>query len=102
MKTLIASDFHIGNTSDSWTIENLLPSKVEETFKQIDFVIDYAIKNTIQKMIWTGDIYHMNRPTPKYEKMLIQRINRCEKNHIYLDTVNCSGCRTGRCFYRGD
>ena len=85
MKIIISADWHIGNTSDSWITKKGLPSKVEETFKQIDFLIDYAIKNKIKRIKLAGDLYHYNRPIPKYERMFIKRLNRLEEAGIAVD-----------------
>ena len=50
MKIAITSDFHIGNISDSWITKNLLSSKVEETFKQIDYIIGRYLKGLTKMM----------------------------------------------------
>jgi len=81
-KSIIFSDVHIGNISDSWIEENGKEFKVNETFKQLDFIIDYAIRNKIKKIFHLGDIYNSKRPAPMYEKMLIERLNKLEKNEI--------------------
>lgn len=82
---LITADWHIENISDSWMVETkdgMLPSKVAETFKQIDYMINYAIKNKVSKFIIAGDLTHNNRPIPKYIRMLIARLNKLEKAGI--------------------
>jgi len=89
MKEIITGDWHVGNVADSWMVmyedidgeKILLPSKVAETFRQIDKVIDHVIK-VKGKLKIVGDLTHTNRPIPLYEQMLIKRFNRLEKNKI--------------------
>ena len=59
-KSIITGDWHIGNISDSWMVEftdidgekYMIPSKVAETFRQIDNIIDICIKKKYKLEIY--------------------------------------------------
>jgi DNA repair exonuclease SbcCD ATPase subunit/DNA repair exonuclease SbcCD nuclease subunit len=88
-EVVITGDFHIGNTSDSVVVEFKdldceivhIPSKVAETFKQVDRVITCAAIKKYRLKIF-GDIFHTNRPIPLYEQMFIKRLNYLEKHGV--------------------
>lgn len=86
-KIIITADFHIGNLNDSYIDTNGLESKVNETFKQIDYIINYAIKNKIKNIFILGDIFNGKRPFPLYYQMFIERLNVLEKNKITTTLV---------------
>lgn len=81
-KIIITADFHIGNLNDSYIDTNGLESKVNETFKQIDYIIDYAVNKKINNIFILGDIFNGKRPLPLYYQMFIERLNILEKNKI--------------------
>ena len=58
MKAVIFGDAHIGLASDSHIEENGLESKVNEIFKQLDYIVDYAIKNKVEYFFHNGDLFH--------------------------------------------
>lgn len=82
MKSIIVSDLHIGNIRDSVIDDNGLESKINEVFKQIDYIIDYAIEKNINRIFILGDIFNFKRPTPLYYSMFFQRLMKLEKNKI--------------------
>ncbi len=82
MKIAVTSDFHIGNTSDSFLTKDNLLSKVSETFKQIDSIIDYCVDKKINELFILGDIFHTQRPINKYLRLFIERLNRLENSEI--------------------
>lgn len=84
---LITADWHIGLANDSWMDKNGVESKINETFKQIDFMIDFMVKRKIWKMKVLGDIFNGKRPVPMLYEMLIQRLNRMEKLGITVDIL---------------
>lgn len=84
---LITADWHLGLVNDSWVSKNGIESKINESFKQIDYMIDYMEEKKIRKMKILGDIFNGKRPAPLLYEMLIQRLNRLEKLGITTDIL---------------
>lgn len=89
MKLIMTADFHIGQLSDSYIEKNGMERSVNETFNQIDCIIDYAIKNKIKTIIIAGDIFEEKNPTAKYYYMFLERLKVLNMKEI--ETILISG-----------
>jgi DNA repair exonuclease SbcCD ATPase subunit/DNA repair exonuclease SbcCD nuclease subunit len=85
---IFTGDWHIGISNDSWMVEDknhgLLPSKVQETFRNVRKIIDCAKKYNA-KIIGAGDLFDTPYPPEKYRRMFIEECNYIEDNGIEFD-----------------
>ena len=84
---IVTADSHIGSISDSYIEKNGLERSVNEVFRQLDSIIDYAIQRKKTKdvvILHNGDLFDDNHPAMRYIRMLIERLNRLEENAIHI------------------
>jgi len=82
VKWLITGDWHIGNLNDSWILKDGQESKIVEVFKQINRIVDYALKNKIKHLFILGDMFDKKIPLPKYTRMVIEILNLLDEQEI--------------------
>ena len=63
------ADLHFGQLSDSFVEKNGLERSVNETVKQLNNILKYAIKNEIKIIFIAGDIFENQNPIARYNKM---------------------------------
>ena len=69
MKEIITSDWHLGQLSDSFIEENGQERSVNETVKQFDNILNYAVINKIKRIFIAGDIFENKNPIAKYNEL---------------------------------
>lgn len=87
MKNIIISDIHIGQISDSFIEKNSLERSINETFSQLDNIIDLAIKNKTRLFI-NGDVFEEKNPTALYYKMFIERLKKLDENKVETHIIS--------------
>lgn len=99
MKLLHFADLHIGMLNYSkLDPETGLESRLLDFLKILDFIIDYAIAQKVDAVIFAGDAYKTRDPSPTQQRGFGERIKRLPKAGIPLimvvgnhDTPNAEG-----------
>lgn len=99
MKLLHFADLHIGMTNYSkLDPETGLESRLVDFLKTFDFIVDTAIKEEVDAVLFAGDAYKSRDPTPTQQRGFGERIKRLAKNHMPVilvvgnhDTPNADG-----------
>ncbi|MCK5632272.1 exonuclease subunit SbcD, partial [bacterium] len=84
MKNIICSDLHLGNLSDSYIEKNGLERSVNETMKQLDNILKYAIKNKRKSIFIAGDIFENQNPIAKYNELFNSWLKKTCKEKIEI------------------
>ncbi|MFQ5996893.1 MAG: exonuclease SbcCD subunit D, partial [Dehalococcoidales bacterium] len=83
MKILHFADLHLGVESygriDSATG---LSSRLLDFLSALDQVVDYAIENSVDLVLFCGDAYKTREPTQTQQREFAKRINRLSTNNI--------------------
>jgi len=83
MKILHTADWHIGLQKDGIIdTDTGISSRILETFKAIEFLIDTAIKEKVDLVIVAGDIFNVSNPHILYEKFVIEQFLKLEEAKI--------------------
>jgi len=83
MKLLHFADLHIGMTNYSKVDpETGLESRLLDFFKTLDFIVDTAIKEKVDAVLFAGDTYKTRDPSPTQQRGFGQRLKRLAKNNI--------------------
>lgn len=77
MKILVSGDWHI----DASKIGRINPStdldlRIEDFFKAIDFMIDYAVKNNVDLFIMNGDLFKGRTSSHHIETLIAERFSK--------------------------
>lgn len=98
MKLLHFSDIHIGMENYSkFDPETGLSTRLLDFFNTFDFIVDLAIKETVDAVVFAGDAYKARDPNPTQQRGFGERIKKIAKkipvvlvvgNH---DTPNADG-----------
>jgi len=99
LKLLHFADIHIGMLNYSKLDPTTgLESRLIDFFNTLDFIIDYAIKEQVDAVIFAGDAYKTRDPSPTQQRGFGERIKRVPKAGIPLimvvgnhDTPNAEG-----------
>lgn len=99
MKLLHTGDLHIGMTNYSkLDPETGLESRLVDFFKTLDFIIDAAIKESVDVFIFAGDAYKTRDPSPTQQRGFGERVKKIAKAGIPVvmvvgnhDTPNAEG-----------
>lgn len=99
MKLLHFADIHVGMLNYSrLDPETGLESRLLDFFKVMDQIVDTAIKQQIDALIFAGDAYKTRDPSPTQQRGFADRINRVSKAGIPTvmvvgnhDTPNAEG-----------
>ena len=83
MKILHFADLHLG-------VENYghlnpatgLSSRLEDFLRVFDEVVDYALDNKVDLVVFAGDAYKSREPTPTQQREFAKRINRLASNGV--------------------
>lgn len=99
MKLLHFADIHIGMLNYSkLDPETGLESRLIDFFKILDFIVDHAIKEQVDALIFAGDAYKTRDPSPTQQRGFGSRLKRAAKAGIPIimvvgnhDTPNAEG-----------
>ncbi len=99
MKLLHFGDLHIGMTNYSrLNPETGLESRLEDFLKTFDLIADTAIKESVDAVIFAGDMYKTRDPSPTQQRGVGERIRKITKANIPVilvvgnhDTPNTDG-----------
>ena len=83
IKILHTADFHIDAVqSGRWDPDTGLPVRVTDFLKSLDTIIDTAIDEKVDLVLFAGDAYKDRNPTPRYQAEFDKRILRLEEAEI--------------------
>ena len=83
MKILAFADAHIDAVqSGIWDPATGLPARVTDFLKSLDTIIDTAIEEKVDLVLFGGDAYKDRNPTPQYQAAFASRILRLEDAQI--------------------
>jgi len=90
MKILHFADLHIGHENYGRTDEKTgLNTRLLDFLKSFDRIVDYALKNDIDLVVFAGDAYKTRDPSPTYQREFGKRIKKiASKIPIVLVTGN--------------
>jgi len=99
MKILHTADLHIGMTNYSnLDPESGLETRLLDFLKTLDFMVDYAIEQTVDVFVLAGDAYKTRDPSPTQQRGFGERIKKLAKAGIPVvmivgnhDTPNAQG-----------
>lgn len=74
MKILHFSDAHIGVTLYGKLDGSGLNDRVNDFLHAFDCIVDYVLHNNIGCVLFTGDMFHRNTPTPQYISEVAARL----------------------------
>jgi len=83
VKILHFADLHLGVESyGRINPETGLPTRLEDFLKALDQLVDYAIDNKIDLVLFCGDAYKSREPTQTQQREFARRINRLSTSGI--------------------
>ena len=83
MKILHFADLHLGVETYGHTDPTTgLSTRLIDFLASLDKVVDYAIENTVDLVIFCGDAYKTREPTQTQQREFARRINRLSSNDI--------------------
>ena len=83
LKFLHFADSHIDAIqSGKWDPETGLPIRVMDFLKSLETIVDAAIEENVDVVLFAGDAYKDRNPTPQYQEALASRILKLEKAKI--------------------
>ncbi len=83
MKILHFADLHLGvETYGRINPETGLPTRLEDFMSVLDQVVDYAIEEKIDLVLFCGDAYKSREPTQTQQREFAKRINRLSTSGI--------------------
>ncbi|MGB2826765.1 MAG: exonuclease subunit SbcD, partial [Dehalococcoidales bacterium] len=83
MKILHFADLHLGVETYGHTDPTTgLSTRLIDFLASLDKVIDYAIENEVDLVIFCGDDYKTREPTQTQQREFARRINRLSSNDI--------------------
>ena len=83
MKILHFADTHIDAVqSGRWDPDTGLPVRAMDFLKSLDTIIDTAINEKVDLVLFAGDAYKDRNPTPQYQDAFSSRILRLEEAQI--------------------
>lgn len=83
MRLLHFADLHIGITNYSRIDpETGLESRLLDFLNTLDFIVDTAIKEKVDAVLFAGDAYKTRDPSPTQQRGFGQRLKKLSKNNI--------------------
>jgi exonuclease SbcD len=82
MKILHFADAHIDSVTGGKIDPSGLPLRVLDFLKSIDTIVDTAIKEKVDLVLFAGDTYKDRMPTPTYQREWLKRIFRLSEAKI--------------------
>ncbi|MBI4295476.1 MAG: exonuclease SbcCD subunit D [Chloroflexi bacterium] len=83
MKIIHLADLHLGvENYGHLNPESGLSTRLEDFLRAFDRVVDYALENEVDLVIFCGDAYKSREPTQTQQRELAKRINRLATNDI--------------------
>ncbi len=83
MKILHFADLHLGVESYGHiNPETGLPTRLEDFLKALDQVVDYALENRVDLVLFCGDAYKSREPGQTQQREFARRIKRLSTNGI--------------------
>ena len=83
LKILHFADLHLGvETYGHINPETGLSTRLEDFLKALDQVVDYALENKIDLVLFCGDAYKTREPTQTQQREFAKRIKRLSTNDI--------------------
>ncbi len=83
MKILHFADLHLGvETYGHINPDTGLPTRMEDFLRAFDQVVDYAIDNRVDLVLFCGDAYKSREPTPTQQREFARRIKRLSVSGI--------------------
>jgi len=83
LKIIHFADLHLGvETYGRINPETGLPTRLEDFLKALDQVVDYAIENKVDLVLFCGDAYKSREPTQTQQREFARRINRLSTSGI--------------------
>jgi len=83
MKILHFADLHLGVESyGHLNPETGLSTRLEDFLKALDQVVDYALENKVDIVLFCGDAYKSREPSQTQQREFAKRINRLSTNGI--------------------
>ena len=77
MKILHFADLHLGvETYGHINPDSGLPTRLEDFLKSFDQVVDYALENRVDLVLFCGDAYKSREPTQTQQREFAKRIKR--------------------------
>ena len=85
MKIIHFADLHLGvETYGHINPETGLSSRLEDYLKALDQVVDYAIENKIDLVLFCGDAYKSREPSQTQQREFAKRIKRLSEGGVPL------------------
>ncbi|MFQ6122741.1 MAG: exonuclease SbcCD subunit D, partial [Dehalococcoidales bacterium] len=83
MKILHFADLHLGVESyGRINPDTGLPTRLEDFLRALDQVVDYALENRVDLVLFCGDAYKTREPTQTQQREFAKRINRLSSSNI--------------------
>ncbi|MFC2006751.1 exonuclease SbcCD subunit D [Chloroflexota bacterium] len=83
LRILHFADLHLGVESyGRINAETGLPTRLEDFLRALDQVIDYALENIVDLVLFCGDAYKSREPSPTEQREFAKRISRLSKNEV--------------------
>jgi exonuclease SbcD len=88
-KTLIVGDSHLGKNLSQGKpgIGNALNSRIIDQITLLDWIFDQVIENSVETLIFTGDIFEDPKPDYVLVNIFIQFLKKCENDKIDVHIV---------------
>ena len=88
MRIVHFADLHLGvETYGKSLTENGLPSRMEDFLKSLDGLVEYSIKNNVDAVIFSGDLYKKQNPSMTQQREFAKRVKRLTENGIPLNLL---------------
>jgi len=83
LKILHFADLHLGiETYGHINPETGLSTRLEDILKSLDFVVDYALENGVDLVLFCGDAYKSREPSQTQQREFARRIRRLSSNGV--------------------
>ncbi len=88
MRIVHFADLHLGvETYGKSLTESGLPSRMEDFLKSLDGLVDFAIKNDVDAVIFSGDLYKKQNPSMTQQREFAKRVKKLTENGIPLNLL---------------
>ncbi|MBR6331679.1 MAG: exonuclease SbcCD subunit D [Dehalococcoidales bacterium] len=88
MRIVHFADLHLGvETYGKSLTESGLPSRMEDFLKSLDDLVDFAIDNNVDAVIFSGDLYKKQNPSMTQQREFAKRVKRLTEKGIPLNLL---------------